>query len=371
MASPVWTFGIVQPDYTSANSSTWPIISEINNAKNMQLQQNVSKPNTASFDIRADNSVAQYVENGQNWVAAWRDGVPYHLGPIVNVEESGDSQGSRLAITSMDPAWFFKKRVVGKTGDGRVVPGATSRGTITATLWNDTDFEVPAHIEFDGLDFAGGSITDYNPGPYRVFESVLAELTEGLDGFEWLMWAQQTGTSDVAQWAGYDVYGVVATEAIFEYSDDGKGAINNVASYRKLTNRDQQATRVWVINRNETPAGINYALDNTKINEWGLLEDTIETEITDDGMRQELADEHVRIRKNPKLTYEFTPTTNPEESTRVPRYGTEYSLGDTVRFRVKQGTRTRFDVAVRVWSVTFSLMDNGIEQLTLGTMENS
>jgi hypothetical protein len=160
MASPVWTFGIVQPDYTSANSSTWPIISEINNAKNMQLQQNVSKPNTASFDIRADNSVAQYVENGQNWVAAWRDGVPYHLGPIVNVEESGDSQGSRLAITSMDPAWFFKKRVVGKTGDGRVVPGATSRGTITATLWNDTDFEVPAHIEFDGFDFAGGSITD-------------------------------------------------------------------------------------------------------------------------------------------------------------------------------------------------------------------
>lgn len=367
-----WKLGIVQPDYTDGNASGWPIISEINNAKSTAVTLAMSKPSTVSFDIRMDNAAAQYMEQGQNWVGAWRDGVPYVYGPIINVEESGDASGGRLGVTVMDPSWFFKKRVIGKSGDGRLLVGPENRGTITATLWNDTDFEVPTYLDFDGLDFTGGSITDYNPGSYRLMESILTELHEGLDGFDWMMFANQPGTVDVAQWAAYDVYGSVATEAIFEYSDDGQGAINNVQSYKRIVNRDQQATRVWVVQRTSGhQVNVNYALDNPSINAWGLLEDVIETDITDDGMRQDLADEHVRIRKNPKVTYEFTPSVNPEDSTRVPRYGTEYSVGDTVRFRVKQGTRNRFDVAVRVWSVTFNIEDNGVERLEISTMENS
>jgi hypothetical protein len=54
---------------------------------------------------------------------------------------------------------------------------------------------------------------------------------------------------------------------------------------------------------------------------------------------------------------------------RLPDWGTDYEVGDTVRVRIAYNEVPRIDALMRVWGVTANLDEQGVERLELLTAE--
>jgi hypothetical protein len=106
------------------------------------------------------------------------------------------------------------------------------------------------------------------------------------------------------------------------------------------------------------------AIDSASISQFGLLEDLAQADLLDAGLRQQLVQEHVRIRAQPRQVITFVPGVA-SDPLAIPLFGYDYDIGDTVEARAVYNGRTRFDAALRVWGATFTIDDNGVEKTTL------
>lgn len=169
---------------------------------------------------------------------------------------------------------------------------------------------------------------------------------------------------------GFPIGGTLRPGARFE---SGYGA-DNVPDYNHLI--DDQASVNYVLSTPPDPAGFDVvATDMT----WDpqadtlfgsgpgsvyepyevLLQDVIREQLNVTAMRQELANEHLEIRRRPRELITVSPGT---DMSGAPVFGRDYFLGDLAPFHAVRRGRTEIDATVRVYGVNRALSDDG--QLT-------
>lgn len=347
-------------------------LGEILNASDRSVDLPLNRLSTAAFKIRLDNPMADVITTTEGYIKVYRDGTLVFFGPIISAEEVAEEKGPTVAVNAVGSGWILTKRLTGKSTTGKVFATLTDRAQIIKTLIDDQNTLNFTGVATTGAISSSSAIT-YTAGPYRPVFDVLQELSASVDGFDWAITPTENFVNGavVSQTIGVfsaaPIFGVTQQHAVFEY---GVG-LHNVASYRSTVTRDGQATKVYHYvqpEQNQAFPQVSYE-DVTATSKWKLLDDVAQADLTNQTNRLALVQDHVQIRKNPRRLVEFTPHIDPENAGRLPYFGVAYSLGDFVRARVQYNDRIRLDGYMRVWGVTFSIDELGIERTTLALMD--
>jgi hypothetical protein len=349
---------------------TYEPLGEVLNAYDRKVAIPLNKLDTCSFRVRLDNPLSADLMSAARYIKAYRDDVLTFFGPIVTAEETGDASGASVVINCVGGGWILQKRFVGKTTTGTSFV-TTDRASIMGTLIDTLNAEAETGIGLAVGNAASSTVT-YTTGPYKQAYEALTDLSAGVLGFDWRVlpnenWDFTTSSVSSAKIGAFyarPVIGSVAPEAIFEWG----GGRSNVSGYTRTVSRDGQADRVFHIAA-PGPDVPGYPVissqDLTAQAEFGLVEDIAQGDLLDAGMRQQLTDQHIAVRANPRHIIQFTPHIDPQRSGRLPNYGQHYTVGDQVRVRVMYQDDPRVDSLVRVWGVSFEIQNDGTEKSAL------
>lgn len=342
-------------------------VGEITNASGRKVTVSNSKVESSSLSVRLDNPLADYLGSTEGYIKAYRNNVLYSYNEIITAEEVGDSGTPHLAINCLSPAWRLQKRLAGKSTTGTSFTNQ-DRATIFATLLDTTNAEDDTHLSTAAFPISAASAVTYTAGPYVKLSSVLDELSTGLDAFDWRFvplenydysTASVTSQKIAGFWAA-PLIGQDSPAAVFEY---GTGTRNNIATYTRRVARDTQINKAWHATSGGPSTFISTADTPSQI-KWGWMEETVEADLTNATFRTQLIQQHVDVRKDPRVILTWNPHVDPN-GIRMPVYGAEYTVGDSVIGRgITQG-RVRFNGWFRVWQTTFDIGDDGMERTQL------
>jgi hypothetical protein len=341
-------------------------VGELLNVKDRQVSLSLNKVDNLSFKLRLDNPLAEPLLSDLGYIKAYRGKKLVYFGPIVSAEEAGDTSGASVAVTSAGAAWFLQKRLTGTSATGRIFTTVTDRAEIARTLIAEANAGSDTGIATTGIAQSGSLIT-YTAGPFRTLYDVLTELATGVDAFDWRVLPVENfvdgavTSGKIGVFVAEPVIGDYQDEAVFEW---GAGR-NNMKSYSRIMDRSTQANQVFHI-ASAGPDAPGYptvlANDLTSVGNYRLLEDIAQADLSSLTLRQQLVNEHVRVRKNPRQIIKFEPHIDPQDTGYLPEFGREYDVGDFVRVRISSAGVVRVDAWLRIWGVTFSIDDNGIER---------
>lgn len=296
-------------------------------------------------------------------------------GPVISVDENGEQGTQTVAVSAAGPMWRLAKRIIpgSKNKDTGWSNGSAAApldmGTLAQNILSNTNAD----------SFTGISNGTHSPSTNGFIEKwylknvaeAIAELSASLDSFEYVV--TPTEPVNVAQaWpqiATFNVAPVIGTsrpDAIFEYGSTKA----NVTSYTRQISRDGLLTRA-ILSVGGWPDGVEkaggvdkYALverNADNIGTRGLFEEVIsDAGILDNGMRAELGDYHLALRKNPRQVITFNPAQNA-----TPTPFLDYNVGDTVRGIAYVGGTIRFNAEFRIWGLSFDIDQNGNENVEL------
>lgn len=319
----------------------------------------MSRMSTAECTLDHTDPALENIAAGPCGLRVWQDGTPRFQGPITGLSwEAGDLKRS-LKVSASSPYFRLTKRLAGKSATGAAYVN-TDRAMIAKATIDILNAENETGIQT--VTVASGSTVNYTIGPYKYAADEVKALADATDGFDW--WEQPiTGTpGKLVRFNAQAVLGSIRNDAGFEYG----GGRRNVASLKMTEDWQFLANRAFHI-LDEGPAAQTNAVisaeDATSRNTHGLYETIAETQgLTILALRQSLVAEHVRVRKNPRRVIEFTPvSSDAQHPTRVPRFGTDYFLGDFVPARVLYGNVLQFEGLARVYGVTVTIDNEGKE----------
>ena len=350
---------------------------EIRNAAERKVVLPHQRIPTASFRIPTWHAYADLIMDSECLLKVYRTdpvtnvrSLAFH-GPILNAEENGDQQQQTIAVNAVGPYWRVMRRYIGKTKAGVSFPSQ--------------DLGLTAHNILDAINgdhytgIAKGTRTVsanglYGPVWLKNAAEAIAELTAGISTFEAQFVPTEPGVTGVGGWPTICTMNVAPTigttkpDAIFEYGTTRA----NVASYNRKKDREGRANRA-IVSLNGWPEIAASALDGsisgdlvissdaTSIAAVGLHEAIApDNGVTDDTIRQQIADFHVFYRKNPRQQVTFKPARNARPAPLI-----DYNVGDTVRARAVVRGKVRFDGLFRIWGITFDVDPNGNESVEL------
>ena len=355
---PDWRFELTDSDYRP--------IGEIRNAKDRTVSLPLSKPDTCGFNVRLDNPLADFFMSASGNIKAYRNDVLRFFGPIITAEENGATGDSTIAVTATSPVWFFGRRFsVEGTPGGYDLYNNVDRAAIVDDLIINTNFGVGETGVLSDPSNTAASTVVYYAQCYRKLDEVIGELSSGFAGFDWRCLPYEnfdptTGSvtsTQIGTFYSRPVIGSNRDEAVFEM---GLGTRNNISSYKRTISRETQANSVWHF------AGPNATIVNATQDEsiatYHVMEDEAQAEITDNLMRQQLVSDHIAARAYPRQVLQFVPSIDPADIGVVPRFGIDYDVGDAVHVRIVNEGVTRVNALVRIWGVTFSIDENGMER---------
>lgn len=340
-------------------------IGELLNIKDRSISLGLNRLDTASFKMRLDNPLSDSLIETMGFIKGYRNGILRFYGPVVTAEEAGAGNEFSLAVNAMSAGWFLQHRYVGLSSTGVTYGTATDKAAIAKNLIDITNSSGDTHIDTSTPVGSEASIT-YQAGPSKKLYDCITELGTGSDAFDWRILPIDnfangvvTGTK-IGSFVAQPLLGALQPEAIFEF---GSGR-RNIKGYNRAINRETQANRIWHIpsagiKLGETPPSRS---DASSITEYGVIEDVLQTDITDSLMVNSLLDEHIAIRRWPRQVLSFEPHIDPQGRGTLPEFGADYDVGDFVRARIVHAGITRVDGLVRIWGVTFSIDDNGVER---------
>lgn len=369
MAAAEWQFILTDSSYVP--------VGEVVNAYDRTVANPLNKLDTLSFRVRLDNPLVNQLASTTGYIKAYRNGALRFFGPIISADETGDEQNAGVAVNAVGAGWILTKRFAGKTASGRVFSTATDRAEIVRQLILEAEVEgggvVPNYNTATGLSVdtsagAGSAIT-YTAGPYAKIYDIITELATAYDGFDWRVlpvdnWSNNAITSNkIGLFFAAPFIGIQRPEAILEWG----GGRYNMKSYTRTTSRDAQANKVFHI-AGAGPDAPGYPVvsqtDPASVATYSTLEELATADLSDLSLRQQLVNEHIRVRAQPRQVISITPHINPTGSGRVPDIGTDYEVGDFIRARILYGATTRLDAMVRVWGATFEIDVNGVERVS-------
>jgi hypothetical protein len=385
--------------------SSYQPLGEILNASERKVALPLNKLPTSSFKVRMDNPLADPLMSTACYIKGYR--VPYggvpslqFYGPIISAEEVGDHDNATIAVNAVSVGWFLQKRLAGQSSTGTIYP-STDRAQIIKNLIDFTNSVQPpltndlqggfgywlnvyaasqtltslaqgvdTGIATTSANMSAASAAPYTAGPYKPVLECLTDLSASFDGFDWRIVpidnfsAGQVTGPKIGSFEALPVFGSQQNNVVYEW---GTGR-NNVVSYKRTMSRDSQANHVFHIGQAGPDAPgfpVVSAIDSKAVSDWHLLEDLAQADLLDQTLRQKLVTEHVKVRRSPRQLIEFTPHIDPYDAGRLPLFGTEFFVGDTVRARAVFRAVTRFDVLARVWGIAFDINDLGVEQQTI------
>lgn len=368
---------------------------EVTNASARKVTLPHLRVPSASFTIPIENALAPLALDTDCLLKAYRTDpitgqkdLAFH-GPVVSAEEVAESGAETVAVTAAGPFWRLTKRLIpaSKTTGGAQYGSDTlliDLGTIARAILFDVN------SQFTGVD--NGTATASTSGwvgkwYLKNVAEAIAELSAGLNSFEYRVRpteptaVTEPAFNNPANWPCIGLFdvapiiGVSQPDAIFEY---GAGAAN-VESYKRSVSRESLVTDAlcsvsgwpdsiekWDHDADKlTPDVDKYHLveasDSAARLAHGLYEEVVsDAGILDDGLRLNVAQFHVDIRKNPRQLVTFKPVVNARPAPFV-----NYNVGDTVRARAVVSGTLRFDANFRIWGITFDVDQNGNESVEL------
>lgn len=350
--------------------SAFKPLGDILNFHEAKLALPLNKINTASFQVRLDNPLAESMISDLGYIKIYRNKVMLFYGPLITVAEVGSGDNASMQVNAAGPEWFFSQRLLGKTAAGIKMTGAEARSAKFVSLLNGTNIE--SHIDYTTGPISGGSTAIYETTPFRTLAEVLDDMSNTAEGFDWDIIPQENVVNSVVtsqkigRLVAANVLMAEQANAVFEW---GVGR-HNIASFTRTVDRSTLANRCY----NITAAGPEAAGAPTVVAEnaesiatYGVQEVLVNASILSTALRQALVNENVEVRKNPRQTIAFAPTTG---GVNVPILGVDFKVGDSVRVRLVQKEAIHFDAMVRVWGAEFSLDENLKEVQTL-TVSNT
>lgn len=350
----------------------------------------LNRTDTASVKIRVDDPLADLAQSLDCYLKLYRGDDLIFFGLMITSQETAGSDDSvgHIVCNAAGPSWGLSKRFPVKAA--LPVSYTGTRANIMAQLITFLDTQYTATsgtatpearksrgetcIGWDLTPSAGGTIT-YAAPPYKAMSDIVTELSNSTDGFDWRIVARENWINGALV---DDKIGTLLVDspmsvdnsafAVFEF---GSGRVN-VNGYTRTRSRDTQANGVTHLLNGQpeaSPAFASVISDATQASA-GVMEDVVQADLTDTTLRNDLVSEHLDVRTLPRNVIQFTPAGNYGDD-RLPAYGTEYNIGDTVTGRATVNGNVRFSGVFRVWGVTFTVNEVGIETPTLLLQEQA
>lgn len=368
----MWQFQLTGLDYKP--------VGEIVNAANRKVTIALSKLDQCSFAIRLDNLMANQISTCEGFVKVFRKGALVFYGPIINAEEEGGPDGAHIAVTCQSGGWGIMNRAYANitTSGSAGLRTATDRAVIVknemiaAHAWGDYGVSLTA------MPISAAETVTYMIDPFTPMADLVRTMQSSDNGFDWRMvpinnfddaTGLVTGTKHTAFWAA-PVLGTQKDEAIWEY---GVGTRANIETYRNMVSREAQIN-IAVSNPN---LSTYYTTGNSVLTtKWGPLVDVVtRDDYPDKGVpggspeMVALRQLHMDTRGDPRRITIWEPHLDPS-GRRMPDYGIDYEVGDTVHGRGIANGQVRFDGLFRCWGVDFEILDNGFEKAHLVLQED-
>lgn len=318
---------------------------------------------SCSFRTRIDHPLNEtLLDAGATLVKAYRNGTLMFVGPVVTFEENGAGENSGIQFGCFDAAWRLSQLQIGKSTAGYTKGTALAQVTLAA-IATDLLQAAAAHTELHGVVLGAMSsttLTYVGPWWYKSALEALQELSSMLGGFDWQVDPLEPNGTQIGTFKCSDYIGTAAANGIFEY---GIG-LRNVKSYRRVGNADALLNTAYSLPSgfpDATPGQtVQTATDSASLVKYGKREGVVDSDLQVDALRSKLLQEHVRIRRYPRQTITFEPTILDN-----PVFGSDYNVGDTVKFRAASNDVKRIDVSQRIYAVEFDIDNEGNEAKTL------
>lgn len=212
----------------------------------------------------------------------------------------------------------------------------------------------------------GGTGVTISGWRWKPFLEAIQELAFTVNGFDFYTTPAEPDTGVVGHFHAMPRYGGAATDAIFEYGT-GRANLRSWNWKGDNTNRINQAFAL--------PTGYpdNQGLaevanwDSTSIAAINLREELVNSDVADPAVRQTLVDEHVRLRTNARQIFTFDPHYD-DGSGRVPQFGQDFGIGDTITGRINDNGYVALNGQVRLYAVDIEIDDEGRDTVTFTTV---
>jgi len=350
-------------------------LGEIPDLKDRRISYRLRKSTAGGFAVPLRHKLADALLEGDVIVKLYEnvDGIDVLRvsAPVQAAEEVVQGERATVAVTYASPSSELGDRLCGKSTTGVSFSAGTQRGDAAAQLLDTTNAEAPTLLR-RGTIGATGALPAGGVGPwrYKPISEAWQELYSPLDGYDWEDRPVEPAIDATGPYCGLlDIWAAKGGQpdgVIFEY---GTGR-HNVKGYRRPVTRQGMANQVFSL-----PPGFpdNIAAgdtvlsknDPTSIGTYRLREQVIGSDISVAALRQQLVDEHVRVRKTPRQVIKIDP--QPAgfrlaggRKVHVPRFKVDFDTGDVVTFRAVKYGRVRFDGLVRVFGADIALSDTGV-----------
>lgn len=359
-----WRFEITELDRTP--------IAEVINAHERKVNMALSRPSTASMKLAATSPLIPTLFDRDVLLRVWQDSTLRFWGPVQNVQLSSNEGGEppSVSVTAADPSIRFPKRMI-YGGETNFVTGdkVTLVENAINNVNNDEGGGILAGVKsHTGVRTAGktcGTSATYFFQHFTTLGYLLTDLAASASGFDWHIEpevgaeAGVIGYFNAAALLGSDKPGTV-----FEF---GMGR-NNITAFtftRDLTNLANRA--IYVPDDDWLP--IDFA-DKPSAVARGKYEVVAESiGLADVGLQEAWVKDVVNTKKDPRRILTMTPDF--ESTGRVPVFGTDYYLGDTVRAGVSVNGSVIVNGIVRIYQVEASVDDNGQATMTPTLVEEA
>lgn len=380
-------------------------VGEITALFDFTLTKPLNAADTCSFRVRYDNPLYEQLDSLECNVKIYRDDVLEFFGPVITCETSGSSEAASAAVTCQSPAWILDRTFTSATSTTedkgayftRVASNAVGFG------WGQYYFSgfaplIGETLNVSPLWFAPFTVgtnlvpTLATPGENKTLQTVLGEISAGIDGFDWIIVPTEP-TPRVPSGApvGYPIFPSIGTftgaatigqarpEVIFEW---GMGQ-RTLSEFQNITSREEQTTFLRTSFTDDAGATktaqwpdvgpfFDYEplVTDPDTRKWGILSGDVSLDIPSDPVRLEILKGARELRKQPKRRLAITPRGSYPGEANPPAYRTAWNIGDTVGVRIAGATgKMRINASVRIYAVQFALSDNGTEKMTLTVVE--
>lgn len=366
-------FGIIIP---STGNSKWTFvltdmngiaIGEFTDIYERKYIANLSKPSTGSFVIRRDNPMLGYLfaEDEDMLLQIYQDETLRMFGPIVTSNFTmNENQPPTVAVTASDVSWRLGNRKY--FGSFANIALSGDKAFMAEQVIAAVNAVGKTGIVLTGTELSG-STGAYTLEPWKSSLVAIQELGQGLDGFDWYIEPikpEASGTNFLPNIGKFQAAAVVGSEkpsVTFEYGTGRRNirAMNYLRDQSTRANVDinisAEGTEATPVN--PTPVIIKH--DPTNWERYGRYEDLVELAgVNNVSLREQYTQEALNIRKNPRRILSMTSDIN-DGTGRVPQFGTDYWLGDTVIARAMVNNFQLFDGLVRVYSVEVNINNAG------------
>lgn len=355
-------------------------IGEVQNATSRQVVKALNGASTAGFTIDANNALLSTLLNQDLLLRAYRNSVLMFHGQLTSIELAADDPTTVpvMACGFTDPSFRLAMRLAGKQagGLGDKKTSGTDKLTAAEALIATANTELVDGTASDtgivtlGQTCGSPLLADKVFGPYQPLNEAIQELALTLDGFDWRIDPIEYAAGKIGNFKAAALLGSTQTNAVFEYQGRGNMKVPHYQKdWSKLGNKAYHITNQGAAN---AFYGVSSAVNTTSVADLGRYEVLVDgaEDVLKDTLRAQIVAQTVATRGRARRILSFSPEYD-DQTGRVPVYGTDYSVGDSVRARVLWNGASLVDGTIRLYRMQFDIDAENREVLTPTVVDES